>query len=204
MRLIPTGLPRFRPGEELIDKIRPDGTVAIDINDANSYTLYAGVMYSVTTAAGVAALDLLNKQAIEGYFKTISARLGFVPGEKLGDYIHAIVCPPADLSSANWAGDFQQKFIKQYDYDIAPYLPLILDGNLPVSNTRFYDTVRRTRFDFYAFLADTYRESFILTFQKFCRDNGVQSCIPTGPIDILDSLFCSHRYYTRICLTGPL
>ena len=187
VRLIKTSVLKFSPGEELIGKIKPDGSVAIDINDANTYTLYAGVLRSGTTATGTPALDLFNKQAVEKYFKAISAMFGSVPGGKLGDSIHAIVCPSADFSSENWAGDFQQKFIKQYNFDIALYLPLILDYNLPLETTRFYDIVRRTRFNFYAFLADTYRENFVLTFEKFCRDNGVLSCFPTGSIDIIDS-----------------
>jgi hypothetical protein len=186
LRLVQTDVTSLKPGEELIEKVRPDWSVTIDINDANRYTLYAGVMHSVTTATGAAALDLFNRQAVEKYFKIISAKFSPSPGGKLGDSVRAVICPSADFSSANWAGDFQQEFIKQYGYDIILYLPLILDSNFPVERTRFSDTIRRTRFNFYTFLADTYRENFVLTFQKFCRDNGVLSCIPTGPIDILD------------------
>ena len=80
--LIKTGVSRFKPGEELIDKIRPDGSVVIDINDTNSYTLYAGVLHSGTSATGVPALDLLNKQAVERYLNNISAKLGSRPGRQ--------------------------------------------------------------------------------------------------------------------------
>jgi hypothetical protein len=187
LRLVQTNRPYFVPGEDLTGKIKPDGSVAIDINDSNSYTLYAGVMHLRTTAAGAAAMDLFNKQAVEKYLKTIPARSGFEPGEKLSDYIHAVVCSPADLSVANWATNFQKKFFERYNYNLSPYLPLILDSNLPVERTRFFDTIRRVRYDFYTFLADAYRESFVLTFQKFCRDNGILSCIPTGPVDTIDS-----------------
>ena len=181
LRLIKTSIFRFKPGESLIEKIRPDGSVAIDINDANSYTLYAGVLRSGTNAAGVPALDLLNKQAVEKYLNNIPA-----PGGKLGNSIHSIVCPPVELSAANWTSDFTQYFSKRCGYDIEPYLPVILDDDFPKAKTRFYDTVRRTRYDFYATLAELYRERFTLTFRNFCRDNGVLSCVPTGPVDILD------------------
>ena len=186
LRLVPTGLLSFKPGEELIEKIKPDGSVAIDINDTNSYTLYAGVLHSGTNAAGVPALDLLNKQAVEKYLNNISAKLGpalggspRLAGEagKLGNSVHSIVCPPVELSAANWTSDFTQYFFKRCGYDIKPYLPIILDDDFPKARTRFYDTIRRTRYDFYATLAELYRERFTLTFQKFCRDNGVLYCI---------------------------
>ena len=86
----------------------------------------------------------------------------------------------------NWGNYFNDKFNKQYGYDIGMYLPVILDYNLTIERTSFYDFTRRTRFEFYAFLADIYRESFSNTFQKFCSDNAVLSCVPTGPVSILD------------------
>ncbi len=186
-RLTRTDTPRYRAGTELIEKIKPDGSVAIDINDANSYTLYAGALRAGTDAAGVAALDVFNKQAVEKYFNNISARLGPVMGGKLGNSIHSIICPAVELSAANWTSDSGQYFSARCGYDIGPYLPIVLDDNFPAARTRFYDSVRRTRYDFYATLAEMYRERFVRTFQNFCRDNGVLSCIPTGPVDILDS-----------------
>jgi hypothetical protein len=185
--LIRTSSPIFSPGEDLIDKIKADGSVAIDINDSNNYTLYAGYLHSGVTAAGAAALDLLNKRAIEKYFKTILARFDSAAGGKLGEYVHAIICPPVDFSAGNWGKGFQQEFNKQYGYNLAMFLPLILDGDLPADQNHFYDRVRRTRFNFYAFLADTYRENFTTTFRKFCKDNGVLSCVPMGSYDVLDS-----------------
>jgi len=187
LRLVPTGLLSFKPGEELIEKIKPDGSVAIDINDTNSYTLYAGVLQSGTNAAGVPVLDLLNKQAVEKYLNNISAKLGPALGGKIGNSVHAIVCPPVELSAANWTSDFIQRLFKRYGYNIKPYLPIILDDDFPKARTRFYDTIRRARYDFYATLARLYRERFALTFQNFCRDNDVLSCAPAGPVDILDS-----------------
>jgi hypothetical protein len=187
LRLIKTDVSRFTPGEELIEKIKPDGAVAIDINDTNSHTLYAGVLHSGTNAIGVPALDLLSKQAVEKYLNNISAKLGPALGGKLGNSVHSIVCPPVELSASNWTSDFTQYFFKRCGYDVIPYLPIILDDGFPKAKTRFYDTIRRTRYDFYATLAELYRERFTMTFQNFCRDNGVLFCVPTGPVDILDS-----------------
>ena len=187
LRLVPTGLRRFSPGEDIIEKIKPDGSVAIDINDANSYTLYAGVLQSGTNAAGVPALDLLNKQAVEKYLNNISAKLGPALGGKIGNSVHSIVCPPVEMSAANWTSDFTQYFLKRCDYDIKPSLPVVLDDDFPKAKTRFDDAVCRARYDFYATFAELYRERFAQAFQNFCRDNGVLSCVPAGPVDILDS-----------------
>jgi hypothetical protein len=187
LRLIPTKLLKFVPGEDLIEKIRPDGTVAIDINDANTYTLYAGVQGLVTTKEGLPALNLLDKQAAEKYFNNVSARFTPATGGKLGNSIRSLVAPPFEPAAENWTSDFAQQFKKRCDYDIATYLPVVLDNNLPKIRTRFYDIVRRTRYDFYAELVGLYNERFVASFRDFCRNNDVTFRIPSGPVDILDS-----------------
>ena len=187
LRLIQTNAKSFLPGEELIGKIKPDGTVVIEINDANTYTLYAGVLCPVATPAGSPVLDMLNKQASEKYFNNISAKLNLVPGGKFGDSIHSIECPSFEPAVVNWTGDFPQQFLKRYGYDIMPYLPAILDNDLPQARTRFYDTIRRIRYDFYSALVGLYNERFTHTFKNFCRGNGDLFRTPAGPVNILDS-----------------
>jgi hypothetical protein len=173
LRLIQTDAKSFLPGEELIDKIKPDGSVAIDINDANSYTLYAGVLHRGQSL--LAFLPRFAQQTGRGkYLNKIFAKLGPALGGKHGNSVHSIVCPPVELSAANWAGDFTGYFSARCGYDITPYLPIVLDDNFPMTKTRFYDYVRRARYDFYATLAEMYRERFAGTFQTFCRDNGVR------------------------------
>jgi alpha-L-rhamnosidase len=187
LRLIQTDALSFSPGEELIGKIKPDGTVIIDINDANTYTLYAGILHPVTTPAGSTTLDMLNKQASEKYFNNISAKLNPLPSGKFGDSIHSIECPSFEPAVVNWTGDFPKQFLKRYGYDIIPYLPAVLDNDLPRAKTRFSDTIRRTRYDFYSALVGLYNERFTNTFKNFCRDNGALSRIPAGSVSILDS-----------------
>jgi hypothetical protein len=186
LRLIQTNALSFLPGEELMGKIKPDGTVVIDINDANAYTLYAGVIQSAAGATGDSILDVLNKNAVEKYFSNISAKLGTAFGGKLVSSVHAIVCPPAEPGLANWAGDFPQWFLKRYGYDVTSYLPAILDNDLPQAKTRFYDSIRRVRYDFYTAIIEMYHKHFTAAFKDFCRDNGVGSRVPAGPVDILD------------------
>lgn len=187
LRLIRTDARSFSPGEELIGKIKQDGTVVIDINDTNTYTLYAGILQSAAGATGDPVLDVLNKNAVEKYFNNISAKLGPAFGGKLGNSVHAVVCPPPEPGFANWTGDFPQQFLKRYGYDITSYLPAVLDNNLPRARTRFYDTIRRVRYDFYAVIVETYHKHFTAVFEDFCRDNGVLSRVPAGPVNILDS-----------------
>lgn len=187
LRLIRAEASSFLPGEELIGKIKQDGTVVIDINDANTYTLYAGVLQSGAGTTGDPVLDVLNKNAVEKYFNNISAKLGPVFGSKLGNSIHAIVCSPAEPGFANWTGNFPQQFIKRYGYDVLPYLPVILDTDIRAARTRFYDTIRRVRYDFYSAIIGMYHEYFTAAFKDFCRDNGALSRIPAGSVNILDS-----------------
>ena len=58
---------------------------------------------------------------------------------------------------------------------------------MPRAKTRFFDTIRRTRYDFYSALVGLYNERFTNTFKNFCRDNGVLSRVPAGSVSILDS-----------------
>jgi hypothetical protein len=186
LRLIQTNARSFSPGEELLDKIKPDGTVVVDINDANIHTLYAGVLQSAASATGEPVLDVLNKKAAEKYFSNISAKLSPAFGGKLGNSIHAIVCPPAEPGLANWTGDFSQQFVNKYEYYVLPYLPVILDTDIRAARTRFYDTVRRIRFDFYSAIIEMYNKNFTPAFKDFCRDNGVLSRVPAGSVNIID------------------
>jgi len=187
LRLIRTNSTRFLPGEELIGKIKPDGTVVIDINDANTYTLYAGIMRSASGATGEPILDVLNKNAVEKYFNNIFAKLSPAFRGKLGNSIHAIVCPPDEPGFANWTSDFPEQFIKRYGYDVLPYLPVILDTDIIATRTYFYDTIRRVHYDFYAAIIGIYHKHFTSSFKDFCRDNGVLSRVPACPVNILDS-----------------
>ncbi len=181
LRLAPANMKKFSPGEELRKKIRPDGTIPIDINDSNDYILYTGAI-----VPNAQVPDMLNLDGSSAYFSYLLEKFRNVYGGKL-ENIRTITFPEIDLSVSNWTEGFGERFFKKYDYKILEYLPFILDSNITGLKNPFTDTIRRTRFDYYQFLAEIYRENFTKTFQKFCRDNGVQSCVPAGPVYILDS-----------------
>ncbi len=192
LRLVPQGSKSFTMGTEVSDKVSPDGSIAFDIPDGN-HTLYIGVWHEnfrQRTGAAPGAdgplLNLLNKQAVKKYLNSISTNLAPALGGKIGNSIRAISCDDTELSGANWTTDFAQQFRQRRGYDIIHYLPMVLDDNLPKEKTRFYDTTRRTRYDFCATFVELFHERFARTFHEWCRSNGVLSRLQTGYIDMLD------------------
>ena len=189
LRLIPQGLSSFQPGIKPTDKISPYGPITFDIPDGN-HSFYVGVLHENAArrygyASDVPVLDVLNKQAVEKYFNNIAANLSSAFGGKLGDSIHAISCENIDLFGANWTGDFAQQFLNRRKYDVLPYLPVVLDDTLQKERTRFYDTVRRIRYDYCLTFAELFNENFIQTFRGWCQNNGVNSCLSTTDVNML-------------------
>ncbi|MFH1371497.1 MAG: glycosyl hydrolase [Planctomycetota bacterium] len=189
LRLIPQGLKSFQPGIRPTDKINPYGPVTFDIPDGN-HIFYVGVLHEIAArppgyTSDVPVLDVLNKQAVEKYFKNITAKLSSAFGSKLGDSIHAISCENIDLFGANWTGDFAQQFLNRRKYDVLPYLPVVLDDTLPKERTRFYDTARRIRYDFCLTFAELFNENFVQTFHNWCRDNGAESRLSVTDVNTL-------------------
>ena len=184
LRLIQTDLLSFNPGVDFSDKTRPDGSISFDINDSNNYTLYIGVLhenYVRPKGVKIPLLNPLNKQAVEKYLNSISA--------KLNSSLHAISCDALDFYGANWTADFNEQFTQRHGYDLTPYLPLVLDFNLPNQRTRFYDTTRRVRFDYCLTLAQLYQERFVQPFHSWCRDNGVLSRLSPPAYPLLPDIF---------------
>jgi hypothetical protein len=192
LRLVPMGLLSFAQGEEFVKKISPDGSIAFDINDSNDYVLYIGAWHEnfikpASPSGGL--LDPFNKQAVEKYLNNISSLLNPALGGSLGNFIHAVSCDGIDLHGANWTMDLSQEFFNRRGYNVVPYLPLILDFNLPSEKTRFYDTTRRVRYDYCLTLAQLYHERFVETFHNWCRDNGVLSRLGPPAYPMLLDMF---------------
>jgi hypothetical protein len=192
LRLVPTSRFSFAQGEELIKTIPPDGSIAFDINDSNDYVLYIGAWHEnfiKTASPSGGLLDPFNKQAVEKYLNNISSLLNPALNGKLGNSIRAVSCDGLELHGANWTMDLSQEFYNRRGYVITPYLPLVLDFNLPSEQTRFYDTTRRVRYDYSLTLAQLYHERFVETFHKWCRDNGVLSRLSPPAYPMLLDMF---------------
>ena len=176
LRLVPQDSNIFTMGDEFAGQVAPNGSVTIKVGEGK-HTLYIGVLRDNFRTAGGDAniLDCLNERAVEKYLSNISANLSVSLGGKLGDSIHAISCDNIDLAGANWTSDFAQQFLQRRGYDVVPSLPTILDYNFPRHKNHFYQTVRRTRYDFCLTFAELFNERFVRTFHKWCHDNGVAS-----------------------------
>ncbi|MGA2092829.1 MAG: glycosyl hydrolase [Sedimentisphaerales bacterium] len=206
LRLIPLDQKQFDPGDEFINKIQPNGDADFNIPDGN-YVFYTGILNftrrSDREGGQQSAIDPLNKRAVEKYFNNLSAALAPAFGGNLGDTLHAIsfdLVIASDLSSvaiakgeakqsqflagANWTSDFEQEFVKRRGYDLIACLPVILDDDIADDKTYFYQTVRRTRYDFYKTLAELLNERFLTAFNDFCRGNGVLARLelPENPL----------------------
>jgi hypothetical protein len=199
LRLIPLDLKRFTSGDEFINKISPNGSVDFNIPDGN-HAFYIGVLHSALIgnqkskiSNQQSIIDPLNKRAVEKYFNNLSAALAPAFGGNLGDTLHAIsfdlvIASEAKqsqfLAGANWTSDFEQQFVKRRGYDLIACLPVILDDDIADDKTYFYQTVRRTRYDFYKTLAELLNERFLTAFNDFCRGNGVLARLelPENPL----------------------
>jgi len=181
LRLVPAALNDFMPGVDLLNQVKPDGSLRLDIPEGK-FILYVGVWrenFREVTSGALGAdgpvLDHLNQQAVEKYLNNMSGKLAPALGGKLGDGLRAMFCDSIELSGSNWTTDFSQQFEKRRGYKIETYLPFVLDVNIPKDQSRFYDTVRRARYDFYKTFAELFHERFAQTFHKWCHDNGTLS-----------------------------
>ncbi|MGD0078091.1 MAG: glycosyl hydrolase [Sedimentisphaerales bacterium] len=198
LRLIPLDLKRFTSGDEFISKIQPNGSIDFNIPDGN-YAFYIGVLNQQSAINNQqSVIDPLNKRAVEKYFNNLSAALAPAFGGNLGDSLHAIsfgnvIASPDDvigakqsqfLAGANWTSDLEQEFVKRRGYDLIACLPVILDDGIADDKTYFYQTVCRTRYDFYKTLAELLNERFLTAFNDFCRGNAVLARLelPENPL----------------------
>ncbi|HKI87849.1 MAG TPA: glycosyl hydrolase, partial [Draconibacterium sp.] len=134
--------------------------------------------------------DHFNKTAVEKYLNRTSEGLKPVFGENLGKSIRAMFCDSIELSGANWTGDFREQFQERNGYDVWEYLPLVLNNETEATGD-FADTLLRVRYDYYATLSELFTERFIITFNNWCHQMGVQSRYqaygtPWVPTDLLD------------------
>ena len=168
-------------GRDLMDQVRPNGTVQFDV-PGGRHTLYIGtwqqsfraVMWGAPGADGP-VLDHYNKESVTKYLELMSNKLGPALGGKLGDGLRAMFCDSIELSGANWTGDLPAEFAKRRDYSVEPYLPLILDKDDGKDYSTLADSVRRARYDFSRTLVELFHERFVGPFHEWCHDTGTLS-----------------------------
>jgi hypothetical protein len=119
-------------------------------------------------------LDHYNQTAVEKYLERMSRTLGPVLGGQLGDGLRAMFCDSIELSGANWTSDLPAQFETRWGYSLDPYLPFVLDRDVP-ERSELADSVLRARYDFSKTLVELFRERFILPFHRWCHRNGTLS-----------------------------
>ena len=103
----------------------------------------------------------------------LAPALGGRLGEKLGGPLRASFVDSLELDHANWTDDLPAEFARRRGYDLAPYLPFVLDRDDPGDETPRADTVRRARYDFHRTVVELFQERFLTTYVAWAHENGL-------------------------------
>jgi hypothetical protein len=181
LRAIPRNLSSFEPGIDLRKAVGADGTIRFPV-PPGQYVLYVGVLeegYAVVKLGAPGAdgpvLNHFDAAAVRRYLDRVSASLGPALGGRLGDALRATFVDSLELDFANWTADLPAEFARRRGYELAPYLPFVLDVGGEGDGTELADTVRRARYDFHRTVVELFQERFLSTYAQWCRDNGVLS-----------------------------
>jgi hypothetical protein len=188
--LVPDPMTSLDQVKDLSDQI-PNGFIKVSI-PLGRWAIYAQVItrgfQSVLNGAPGAngpVLNHFNKEAVEKYLNhmtdTIQQKIGPLKGR-----LRAFFTDSLEVEGANWCSDMAEEFKKRRGYDILPYLPFILfkfggmgsvsDYNYGVAHSDdFRDVLERIRLDFKITMAELFYERFCLSFETWCKKNGVQS-----------------------------
>jgi len=183
LRVVPAGLTAFDPGKDVMDALKPDGSLELDLPKGN-FTLYAGFHETGFSHVKLGApgsdgpvVDHFNPRAVRGYLDRMSAALNPFLGGKLGNGLRAMFVDSLELDRANWTGDFAAEFEKRRGYALEPYLPFLLDADPAITAPEFSDTIRRARYDFNRTLVELFQERFLKIYIDWCHANGVKGRI---------------------------
>ena len=103
----------------------------------------------------------------------LAPALGGRLGEKLGGPLRASFVDSLELDHANWTDDLPAEFARRRGYDLAPYLPFVLDRDDPADDSPRADTVRRARYDFHRTVVELFHERFLATYVGWAHENGL-------------------------------
>jgi hypothetical protein len=183
LRLVPAGGDAFAPGQELAPGALRGGRVRVSV-PPGSHVLHVGLLESGFTNVKLGApgadgpvVDHWSAAAVRRYLDHMSAglspALGGRLGEKLGGPLRASFVDSLELDRANWTDDLPAEFERRRGYDLAPYLPFVLDRDDPGDDTPRADTVRRARFDFHRTVVELFHERFLRTYTGWAHENGL-------------------------------
>ncbi|MBN1465127.1 hypothetical protein JXA02_05150, partial [candidate division KSB1 bacterium] len=180
IKLFPLKITAIDEGIDLFFHLEKGRILRVDIprGEWNLYIVtwhnkFRDVMYGAQGADGP-ALDHFNKAAVEKYLRRMSDALNPLFGGSMGKALRALFCDSIELEGANWTTDMADEFRRRFGYDVEPYLPLLLGGEIE-TDANFADTLRRVKFDFSTLLAELFMNRFILPYHNWCLQNGVVS-----------------------------
>ena len=122
-------------------------------------------------------VDHWSTAAVRRYLDHMSAglapALGGALGEVRGGPLRASFVDSLELDRANWTDDLPAEFARRRGYELAPYLPFVLDADAAAGDTPAAATVRRARYDFHRTLVELFQERFLRTYVAWAHDNGL-------------------------------
>jgi hypothetical protein len=183
LRLVPAGGREFTPGRELAPAARRGGRIRVAV-PAGPHVLHVGLLETGFTHVKLGApgadgpvVDHWSVPAVRRYLDHMSSglapALGGRLGETLGGPLRASFVDSLELDHANWTDDLPAEFARQRGYDLAPYLPFVLDRDDPADDSPRADVVRRARYDFHRTVVELFRDRFLRTYVGWAHDNGL-------------------------------
>ena len=183
VRLDAAAGPTFEPGRELASDAAKNGKVRVEVPEG-AHVLRVGLLETGFTHVKLGApgadgpvVDHWSAAAVRRYLdhmsRGLAPALGGVLGETQGGPLRAAFVDSLELDRANWTSDFAAEFARRRGYELAPYLPYVLDPDEARAETPRGDTVRRARYDFHRTLVDLFRERFLATYVGWANENGL-------------------------------
>ena len=138
---MPAGGSDFAPGQELARE--RGGAVESGERPRRAHTSSASASSrrasptssSAPPGADGPVVDHWNVAAVRRYLDHMSSglapALGGRLGEKLGGPLRASFVDSLELDHANWTDDLPAEFARRRGYDLAPYLPFVLEKDEP-------------------------------------------------------------------------
>ena len=118
-------------------------------------------------------VDHYNADAVRRYLDHMSQALSPSFEGRLGSMLRAAFVDSLELDHANWTTDLPEQFAKRRGYALQPYLPFVLDPEVPKTGTPRTDTIQRARYDFTLTLVELFHERFLATFVDWAKTNGL-------------------------------
>jgi hypothetical protein len=135
---------------------------------------YTEVKHGAPGAAGP-IVDHYNPDAVSRYLQHMDEAFRRATGRPWADLVRAVFIDSIELSRSNWTTGLAGRFREVHDYDVTPYLHLVLDNQDQPLPPTLADRVQRVRYDFTQLLVDTFEHGFLKTVNDWALANGIQA-----------------------------